>query len=61
MRGISKWGWYKDQQTPKAKEIVIGPGKPKDVTKAHGNVRMEWAKDAQRNEMRQGNPRWHED
>ena len=39
----------------------LGRGSPKNVAKAHGNVRMEWAKDAQRNEMRQGNPRWHED
>ena len=33
-KGISKWGRYKSQQTPKVKNMVIGPGKPKRHSKS---------------------------
>ena len=32
-----------------------GQGSPKDLAKAHGNDELEWAEDAQGNEMGQGN------
>ena len=32
-KGISKWGWYKGQQAPKVKNMVIGLGKPKRRSK----------------------------
>ena len=45
----------------------LGPGKPKRFSKAHGNEELEWAEDAQgnemgredaqRNEMGQGSPK----
>ena len=33
-KGISKWGWYKVQQTPKVKDMTIGSGKPKRCSKS---------------------------
>ena len=45
----------KANKPPKVKDMVIGPKKPKRcVAKAHKNVRMEWAKDAERNEAGRG-------
>ena len=32
----------------------LGPGKPKRFSKAHGNEELEWAEDAQGNEMGRG-------
>ena len=32
----------------------IGQGSPKDFAKAHGNEELEWAEDAQGNEMGRG-------
>ena len=33
-REISKWDWCKGQQTPKVKDIVIGPGNSKRFSKS---------------------------
>ena len=35
----------------------LGQESPKELTKAHGNEELEWAGDAQRNEMGQGCPK----
>ena len=35
----------------------LGPGKPKRFSKAHGNEELEWAEDAQKDEMGQGCPK----
>ena len=33
-KGISKWGWYNVQQTPKVKNMAIVSGKPKRYSKS---------------------------
>ena len=33
-REISKWDWCKGQQTPKVKDMVIGPGKTERFSKS---------------------------
>ena len=38
----------------------LGRGSPKDLAKAHGNDELEWAEDAQGNEMGQGSPKQHQ-
>ena len=38
----------------------LGRENSKDLTKAHGNEELEWAEDAQKNEMGQGSPKQHE-
>ena len=47
---LVKGGWCKGQQISKEKDIITGLANLKNLAKAHGNVRMEQVKDAQRNE-----------
>ena len=59
-KGISKSAWFKRPMNPKVKDVVIGLGSLKDLTKAHRNVRSRkdgMGEDTQRNKMGWGNPR----
>ena len=55
-------GLVQRPMNPKSKGYGNWAGEAqRDVAIAYRNVRMDWAKDAQRYKVGQGRPRWYED